>query len=295
MNRALGLIVLVLAAIPCAAQVEDDAAMFKAETRKEAERRIERIREKTGKSILVVTINRLPVAEANKINMGDAGQRKELFRTIARERMEAAHLEGVLLLICETPSKDDIPENLRNVKHIEIAASDDTELLFGPWYRDHLKGRMIGSIQPDNPDQHLFRALSNRLRTSHDPDKGILAAIEYVGNKIEWNMPVDQSNLVIGLGIMAGVLGFWLVLGLVRARLRNKGPAEAGVVHADESGRSIAVLGGGIGAVSGQWVFNRLFRHRKPEPVPAPAPASEEPSHEGEETPPEPEAPAGDH
>jgi hypothetical protein len=70
---------------------------------------------------------------------------------------------------------------------------------------------------------------------------------------------------------------------MVRARLRKRGPASAGVHDADDSGRSIAVLGGGIGAVSGQWLVNRLFGRRVPDEPPRlavedlPPPPLEEP------------------
>ena len=71
------------------------------------------------------------------------------------------NLDGVHLLICEEPQR------------IEITVSDDTEKLFGPWYQRHLKKRMIGRFQPDNPDQNIFQTFRNnasglRARTRQD-------------------------------------------------------------------------------------------------------------------------------
>src|SRR5262249_13222184 len=88
-----------------------------------------------------------------------------------------------------------------------------------------------------------------------------------IGAKFDYNRPVDQTNMYLGLLIMAAMIGAWLVLAIFRTRLRKTTPADAGVHDADDSGRSIAVLGGGIGDVSGQWFFSRIFGRSPPEPA----------------------------
>jgi hypothetical protein len=267
----LALLTLIMTAMPCSAQITDDAGLFRAETLSQAETRIQQIREQTGKQVAVWTIKELPKERAAKINLDDAGQRKELFEELVREHIKKLDLQGVHLLVCQDPP------------HIGITVTEDTEALFGKWYREHLKGRMIGKFQPDNPDQHLFKALRNKLRSGPNPNAGLLEALDYVGTKLDYNRPIDQTNLYLGLVIMAGMIGAWVFLGMVRARLRKRGPASAGVHDADDSGRSIAVLGGGIGAVSGQWLVNRLFGRRVPDEPPRlavedlPPPPLEEP------------------
>src|SRR5262249_58651952 len=84
--------------------------------------------------------------------------------------------------------------------------------------------------------------------------------------------PADMTRWYEGLAVMGGMLGAWVVLGLASRKLRKGTPAEAGVHHGDDSGRSIAVLGGGIGAVCGQWLVDRWSHRRQPRPVPPPIP-----------------------
>src|SRR5262249_31782370 len=153
------------------------------ETIEKAKTRIEKIRKNTDKQIAVLTIKQVPKARTKDINLDDAGQRREMFEQWARERMKKLDLHGVHLLICQKP------------RHIAITVSADTEELFGPWYRNHLKGRMIGRFQPDNPDQGFLQAERNKLR-SPDPDAGLLEAIDYLGQKFGHNRRVDQTNLI---------------------------------------------------------------------------------------------------
>jgi hypothetical protein len=252
--------VVLLGALPCAAQVEDEAGLFKPETIAKANSLIEKIRETTGKQIAVYTVKKAPEDLAKEYNLDDAGQRGELFDKWARERMKEKKIDGVQILLCQEPP------------HIEITVSKGSESLFGPWYRNHLKGRMIGRFQPDNPDQTYLQALRNKLRPGPRPDTGLLEAITYVGDKLDYNRPVDQTNLYLSLAILGVMLGATGLLGFVRLQLRKHTPDDAGVHDADDSGRSIAVLGGGIGAVCGQWLYYRFIAPRPPaEPAPAPA------------------------
>jgi hypothetical protein len=122
------------------------------------------------------------------------------------------------------------------------------------------------AMQPDNPDHSLLGKMSRAVIGSEpSPDKALLSGISYIESYM-WR-PVDQTRWYIGLSVIGALLGVWLFLAILRARLRKKTPVEAGVHGVDESGRSIGVLGGGIGAVSGQWFYDRLFSP----PPPAPA------------------------
>ncbi len=243
---------LCLAALPCAAQVDDDAKLFNDETFRQAQLRIKEIHERTGKQIMVYTLKTVPEEIKKKFDLDAPSQRKEAFDELAGKQL--GKTDGILLLICEEP------------RHIQIVVSESTESLFGKWYQDHLRGRMIGKFQPDNPGQHFFSALRNKLRSGPNPNAGLLESVDYIAAKLDYNRPVDQTNLYLGLGIMGGMIGAWFVLGIFRTRLRKRTPLEAGVHGADNSGRSIAVLGGGIGAVSGQWFFSRLFARHTPDP-----------------------------
>src|SRR5262249_10318977 len=151
-------------------------------------------------------------------------------------------------------------------RHIQVVVRpDETEQVFTRRNQQFLRGLLVDRIQPDNPDQGGVQRLLNSMRKTRRNDDGLLAAVDYVEGKLEYNRPVDQTNWLWGVAIIGGVLVCWAFLVVVRYRLRKHTPPEAGVRVEDESGRSIAVLGGGIGAVSGQWLFDRITgRWRRP-------------------------------
>jgi hypothetical protein len=237
---------LLAAAPPVRAQVHDGAKLFKPEAIQKADKQIEQIREMFGKGLVIESVYEAPPDRAKSANLKDAKQRKEFFDKWAQERIRALRVNGVYVLICLEP------------RHIEVTVTEGTEKLFTEWNQRQLHRLLVDKLQPDNPDQGGVQELFNKLRKKRSNDDGLLAAVHYVEAKLDWNRPVDQTNWLIGLGIIGGLLAFWMLLGLVRMRLRRRTPAGAGVREEDESGRSIAVLGGGIGAVSGEWLFDRV-------------------------------------
>jgi hypothetical protein len=237
-----------LSSAPCLAQVEDNAKLFKPKTIEEANKRIEKIREETGKQVRVVTFAKIR-GDPTKLdlNLEDAGHRKKLFSEWAQDDLKKLDdFKGIHILICQEPL------------HIEITITDDiNKSMFSKRDRERLYKRLL-AIQPDNPDQTFRRKTWQAVFGQEpNPDDGLLSGISY----IEYNLwrPVDQTRWYIGLSVIGALLGVWLFLAILRARLRKRTPAETGVHGADESGRSIGVLGGGIGAVSGQWFYDRLF------------------------------------
>src|SRR5262249_14918099 len=105
-----------------------------------------------------------------------------------------------------------------------------------------------------------------------DNDEALLAGIDFIERKFDYNRPVDMTSWAGGRGAIGAARGGGAVRGGARVRPRKRTPPGAGVPPEDESGRSIAVLGGGIGAVTGQWLSALLFRRRRREAA-APAPA----------------------
>jgi hypothetical protein len=232
------LVAALLGGAPCLAQVEDYAKLFKPKTVEEANKRIEKIREETGKQVRVLTFPKL----------------KEVFGKWAQEDIKKLEdFQGIHILICQDPL------------HIEITVTDDTKPMFNKRDSARLYKRLL-AMQPDNPDHSYLGKMSRAVIGSEpSPDKALLSGISY----IEYYMwrPVDQTRWYIGLSVIGGLLGVWMLLAILRARLRKRTPLEAGVHGADESGRSIGVLGGGIGAVSGQWFYDRLFAPPQPAPT----------------------------
>jgi hypothetical protein len=153
-------------------------------------------------------------------------------------------IDGIYVLISLDP------------KAIHIVVSEGTP--FTERNRHQLYELLVDYIQPENPDQDFLQGLLGKFKKKRDNDKGLLAAVDFVEAKLIDNRPIELGNWMFGMGAMAGLLGVWMVLGMVRLRLRRTTPADAEVHDADDSGRSIAVLGGGIGAVCGEWLFGTV-------------------------------------
>ena len=258
------------------AQVHDNAQLFQPQAVSRADERIEDMRKRFHKTLLLETFEEPPADRVKDINLNDSKMREELFEQWVKDRVAAEKVDGVYVLICMEP------------KAVRVAVNpDDTRAVFTKENQKRLRQMVIDRIQPDNPNQALFWRWANSVRQKRRNDDGLLDVVGYVGEKLRWNEPVDTSRFLEGLMIIAGVLCFWTLLVMVRARLRKWTPAESGVHIEDEGGRSIAVLGGGIGAVSGQWLVNSLFRRRR-RPAPSltgnvPAEAANNPDNLPEE------------
>ncbi len=244
-----------LAAAPAAgAQVFDEADLFSERARDKAERQVKTIRDRFGKGLAILTIKEAPKEEAKKVNLNDSRMRQEFLAGLLRQRFPK--LDGIGVLICEAEPRD-----------VAVVVSESAQQLFSEWNQEKLWQLVVNRVQPDNPYQGAVGSAFNRLKKKRNPDDGLLAAVDYVERKLDWNRPVDQTNWLWGLAAMGGLLGVWAVLGLSTMRSRGQGPSGA-----DDSGRSIAVLGGGIGAVSGQWLFDVLCRRNPSAGVCQPSP-----------------------
>lgn len=241
-------------------RVIDEAHLFKPDAIEKADRQIKHIRARFGTDLTIVTLKGLSEIDTDPYNLDNADQKRELFDEWVRAR--ASRLDGIYVVICLDP------------KMIHIVVSEGTD--FTDLNRRNLYRLLVDRIQPDNPDQGAVQGFFNKFRKKRDNNEGLLAAVDFVEAKLNANRPVDLTNWMFGMGAIAGILGVWIVLGLVRMRLRRRTPAEAGVHDADDSGRSIAVLGGGIGAVCGDWLFGRvLWASRKVARVVLPPPAQD--------------------
>ena len=117
------------------------------------------------------------------------------------------------------------------------------------------------------------RTLRERLRLVHAGNKAkndaiLLAAVAEVRDDLDYNHRPPFPWLGLG-GVMAGVLGVWGVLALVRLRLRSAdaaGPRE-------RSGLFAALLGGMFGGAAGHWIYDTLFVVASRPKVPAEAAA----------------------
>ena len=129
-------------------------------------------------------------------------------------------------------------------------------------------GKVYGCVVvvvPDEARSSKFtsldaRILQSRLRwftqgNTKKNDAILLAAVDRVRDDLKYNNLPPFPWLAVG-GVMAGVLGLWGVLGLVRMRLRA---ADRAAPEAQRPGLFAALLGGMFGSAAAHWIYDTLF------------------------------------
>jgi uncharacterized protein len=199
-----------------------------------------------GLTLTVDTVKDVP--EGRRAELKQKGE-KAFFRDWARERARDEKAGGVYVLVCRSPA------------HVYVEAGDKT-VARGFTAADERKLHDI-LIQAfaDSRDKPEPEALSIR-------DAGLKAAVEFVVNDLKGTTAPEAggsdqvggksggsgggSNLMgwVCLGL-AGLLGAWLVIGLIRA---FSGGGTGG-----RGGFFPMLLGGLFGAVAGMWLYNSFF------------------------------------
>ena len=126
-------------------------------------------------------------------------------------------------------------------------------------------------LYPNTPEQaftednvrDLRKLLERELAQS--PDAALSDAVAFVRNQVKDNL-AERNSAAKSIGlqtvvlIVAGVIGFWLFLSLVRGVLHRAGgsgdPAHGGL--------TAGFFGALFGTAAGHWVYDRLFRAHPP-------------------------------
>jgi hypothetical protein len=248
--------------------VRDEARLFSPATIEIARQRIEEIHADLGCDLLIDTVRAAP---RDTVGLDDARQRNAFFTVWAEKRARDAGVEGVYVLICLDPP------------HIQEMVTPTGRGRFTEQDRLRLHRLLVERLDRlDLAHRGTVRGFAHRLRWgSQDPqgiaDQGLLDAVAFVRRRLEANRPVEAGVLVTALSILGAVLGAWLVLGVVRARLIARGrhgPHGEGLPGVAVEGLSGAVLGGAFGAVAGTWLYRRLFPGSLPPDRQEPAPVA---------------------
>src|SRR5579863_1385682 len=85
------------------AQIRDEAHLFQSQAISKAEQRIEEMRRRFGKTLLLETLQAPPPECVKDINLGDAKMRKEFFDAWVEKAIEDSKLNGIYVLICMEP------------------------------------------------------------------------------------------------------------------------------------------------------------------------------------------------
>ncbi|MCC6418888.1 MAG: TPM domain-containing protein [Gemmataceae bacterium] len=250
-----------VAAGPAAAQknqsvplggVRDAAGLFSDAAVAKARREIEEIKRRTGKDLVIETIEKTPKK--------DADSRRELTVSNARD----LRVNGVYVLISREPH------------FLEVVVGNKTRSLgsFTTENRNRLAQIMLAKLKESASTKDEKRARELR-------DAALLDGVAYVRTNMVAPPPVASKapasqrtatergtgGFFSGIGgwICIGlvvVLVLWLVIGLIRGMSGGGSPAYGGGYGGGGGGGGgffSSLLGGMFGAAAGMWMYNHFF------------------------------------
>jgi len=223
--------------------IKDSAGFFKVDTIEEAGKPIDQIYDRFGFHIIIETVEEVSEVAGLKKKQRAAAIKKE-----ARNRADAQYSE----LKAEAKKRGEDTEHSR-LLYVLITRKPDNYVEVVGWPSD-FEAEMYGPAWWSTRD-----VLADELRRGllKDPDRALLAAL---GRYRTWivtrQRPSSPLNTVTALLLVAGLVGAWVVLALLRRRLTA-------------SGRLLptyqpAMLGSLFGVPAGYWVNDRLFQAERP-------------------------------
>ncbi|MBI3407361.1 MAG: TPM domain-containing protein [Planctomycetes bacterium] len=241
-------------------RVQDDAAMFSATAKEQANAEITRIKTTFKKDLTIETLPQGPKRPANVAENDDAA-RKKFFDQWAVERFKNEQINGVYVVIVEKP------------EIVRVVVGDKT--------------RDLGLFTTSDRDQ-LRQKIIEKMKTG-DKDGALLAATKFVQEAMSRNRGTDgkaSSNantstsapahapradstpwltyLLIGIAVLVVL---WLIIAVFRALSGGGRPGYAGGPGGGGGGYGggggggffTSMLGGLFGAAAGMWMYNNLF------------------------------------
>jgi hypothetical protein len=216
-----------------ASSVKDGASLFSPAAVARADEQIAQIRKTYGCDLVLETVEALPKADRRWFRFLYAGEVNRRLADWARERARDEGVEGIYVVVCRKP---------RSV--IVVVYPPAQEQTFTPSDCAQLQRQLA---------YHLGR---------REPDQALLDGVSEARNLLEARRrenAAPPTNLVLVGGIIAGVLGFWVALGLM---LRGLGVADTGSAYQELRRRGVllpALLGSMFGVTAGYWIYDQLF------------------------------------
>jgi hypothetical protein len=270
------------------AAVRDAAGLFSEDGRRRADEKLRDLRAIYHLDVVVQTVEAPPADDQERLKQAKSGKERnqavaEFFKGWGAREAEKAEVDGVHVLIC----KEVLPKENGYVQVTVWPAGAHADL-FPPADQRKLHDKLAGAMKKDDgffrlpqkgPPPDLAEQRSKVLNEALDEMREALRVN---------SLPPFPWGVVIG--VIAGALALWGVLGLVRMRLR-KPDAAAGK---ERPGALAGLLGGLFGTAAGHWIYDTLFFHgprasaaatgaeapsaATPEAAAAPAEAPEEPA-----------------
>ncbi|MFO0926602.1 MAG: TPM domain-containing protein [Gemmataceae bacterium] len=244
--------------------VKDDAGLFSKEAIAKANAKIEQIKKRYQKDLLIETFGQAP----EHIEKAAKEERPALFRKLAETRYANQGVHGVYVLISKEPRRVQV-ESGSKVRQKEFPDSEVTAL-----------SKTLTSQLGKNPDQALLSSVDEVARVFE----------RTVGNTAAQGGPVTTKSLRPSGGLPVGAAGgglwgwvcvglvvllvLWVVIGMIRG-FTNRGAYQAGpAAHYGPGGPAMgygapaaggggflsSMLGGMLGAGAGMWAYDTFFR-----------------------------------
>ncbi len=224
--------------------IQDHAGLFQPDAVLKARAAIQQFRHEYHRDLFIETFDHPPGAEPKRGFLAwGRSQAEPDYVQWSTTRARAIGIDGIYVLICKKP------------KHVQVL------------------------LYPNTPEQaftednvrELRKLLERELPQS--PDAALSDAVAFVHNQVKDNLAErDSAAKSIGLQtivlIVAGIVGFWLFLSLVRGVLHRAG-GSGDPAHGSLTSGFFGAL---FGTTAGHWVYDRLFRAHPPA---APQPESE--------------------
>ncbi|HVS34316.1 MAG TPA: hypothetical protein VMS17_01975 [Gemmataceae bacterium] len=233
------------------AAVQDDAHLFSEEAVRQANDKLLDFEDDYGVAFIIRTVQQPPADVQKELATArNAAAKDKILHDWAQKEADGAG-KAVYILVCK----------------------DAVHGWFGRVYGCVLITVPEG-LRSDKFTANDARLLQYRLRwftRSGDKAKNdaiLRAAVAQVGDDLSYNHLPPFPWVMVG-GVMAGVLGLWGMLGLVRMRLQARDPLSA----PEPQRRSLfaALLGGMFGSPAGHWIYDSLFVAASTDPATPPA------------------------
>ncbi|HTU20357.1 MAG TPA: hypothetical protein VMG10_19995 [Gemmataceae bacterium] len=244
------------------APIRDDAGLFHADAIAHAEKRIDDIRRTFDRNLFVRTVASASPGQQHRFQFLLRREVNHLLGEQARKYADELCLPGIYVVICKKP---------RDV-HVMVRPSDDPEFT-------HRNA------------ETLRRTLARRLHDS-GPDTALLSLVEQVHRIMQDHTTPGESHAAVNefvvAGLLGGGLGLWILLVMIRLKIRAARPATPGTEDTTTQARSApALLGAMFGFPAGMWIYDKLYPCPSGTPLPLcepeaePTPLTEEESMEG--------------